>query len=328
MSGKSGMWRWVPVFWLLAIVGLLAAGFTSHGLRQLFTEAVGIVTPESVLVTLPAQAVAILLCAAALRVLGPGVSLLGCLGARLMRDAGYNLLVFLPGLGELIGARALVLAGGRSRSAVAATALDRIAEASAQIPFIVIAALVLLYHWGASPEAIAEALTSLQAIAAIVAAGFVLALALRKLMRAREGPAGRLAAWIREELRLVSEEFHRQKGGFPAATGLHFLGWLLSGVQIWLAARAFGLHPSLVEAIVLEAAASAGRTILFFIPAGLAAQEAALVAAGLVFGITAPQSLALGLVLRLRDVIFGLPLLFWPALEFRHGRKAGEGSVQ
>ena len=328
MSGKSGMRRWVPVLWLLAIVGLLGAGFTSHELRQLLAEAVGIVTPESVLVTLPAQAAAILLCAAALRVLGPGVSLLGCLGARLMRDAGYNLLVFLPGLGELIGARALVLAGGRSRSAVAATALDRIAEASAQVPFILLAAVVLLHQLDGSPGGLAEVLSSLPAIASIVLAAIVLALAGRKLMRAREGPAGRLAAWIREELRLVSEEFHRQKGGFPAATGLHFLGWLLSGLQIWLAARAFGLHPGLVEALVLEAAASAGRTILFFIPAGLAAQEAALVAAGLVFGITAPQSLALGLVLRLRDVIFGLPLLFWPALEFRHGRKAGKGSAQ
>jgi hypothetical protein len=37
-------------------------------------------------------------------------------------------------------------------------------------------------------------------------------------------------------------------------------------------------------------------------------------------GVAAPQALALSLVLRLRDVVFGLALLAWPWLEFRARR--------
>ncbi len=71
----------------------------------------------------------------------------------------------------------------------------------------------------------------------------------------------------------------------------------------------------------MESAAYAGRVILFFGPAGLGSQEAGLVAAGLVFGLSPAQSLALGIVLRLRDVVFGLPLIAWPLAEFRRARK-------
>ncbi len=62
--------------------------------------------------------------------------------------------------------------------------------------------------------------------------------------------------------------------------------------------------------------------LLFFIPAGLVTQEVGLVAAGLIFGLAPAESLALGLVLRLRDVVLGAPLLAWPLYEYRHARKA------
>ena len=51
---------------------------------------------------------------------------------------------------------------------------------------------------------------------------------------------------------------------------------------------------------------------------GLAVQEAALVVACGAFGIGPVPALALALVLRLRDVVCGLPLLYWPLLEYRH----------
>jgi hypothetical protein len=316
--------NWV---WLLLVLALVALGLTSGDFANLLADALAKVRLSAVLATLPGQAIAMLVCAAALYALRPGVSYVACLGSRLLRDASLNLLLLLPGMGEAIGARALVLAGGGSRAALTASALDKFAETVAQLPFIGLAAYVLLSHLDLLSLADPSFHVSLPVIAAIGAALVVLAFLGHRLTRARDGLAGRIATRIREEFRLVAEEYNRQKGGLPAATALHFVAWIFGGVQVWMAARALNLELSLFDAIAMESAAYAGRGILFFIPAGLVTQEAGLVAAGLVFGIAAPQSLALGLVLRLRDVIFGLPLLVWPAYEYWHGRGPGKRSA-
>ncbi len=132
---------------------------------------------------------------------------------------------------------------------------------------------------------------------------------------------------MRAEFALLAGEMRQQKAGLPLSTGLHFLAWIMGGIQIWMAAHALGYDIGPYEAIAIESAAYAGRAILFFVPAGLVTQEAGLVAAGLVFGLTPAQSLALALVLRLRDVVFGLPLLAWPLYEYRHARRKGAAAT-
>jgi len=327
MTEESRKGPVAAALWLLAIGVLLVLGLSFGDFRQLLAEALAKVSPTTVLATLPGQALAMLLCAGALRALRPGVTYWGCLAARLLRDAGDNLLVFLPGLGEVIGARALVLAGGRSRAAVSASAIDKFAETVAQLPFIALAAYVLLRHWDGGFAIGSGFHPSMQAVGIGLSVLVILLLVAGAMANATKGLPGRLVARLRMEYRLLVAEFHEQKAGTPIAIALHLVAWLMGGLQIWMAARTIGLEPTLFEAIAMESAAYALRMILFFVPAGLATQEAGLVAAGLVFGISAPQSLALGLALRLRDIVFGVPLLFWPALELRHRRKAAGRSV-
>ncbi|MEO5586382.1 MAG: lysylphosphatidylglycerol synthase domain-containing protein [Novosphingobium sp.] len=318
----KGHWRATAIT-LAVILGVLAAGMASGGLRQLIDEAADKLSVLAVAATLPAQIVAILLCSGALWVLRPGVGFWGCLNSRLLRDAGDNLLVFLPGLGEVIGARALVLSGGRTRAAVTASALDKFAETVAQIPYIILAAVILLRGWRDDwTTALAGSLPGSLAVAVIAGGVLALGLALSWLLRARDGYAGRFAAWIRRHAVLLLAEMKTQKAGLPASLGLHFVAWVMGGVQIWMAAHALGFEITLYEGIALESAAYAGRAILFFIPAGLVTQEAGLVAAGLIFGLAPAEALAIGLVLRLRDVVLGVPLLAWPIHEYRHARKA------
>lgn len=305
MSRRSG---WL---WLLALAVLAGLVFASGNLRSLFAEALGKVTLESVVATLPGQIAASLLCGWALHALRPGVSFRASLASRLLRDAGDNLLVLLPGLGEVIGARALVLAGGRTRAAISASALDKFAETVAQVPYIALAAFVLWQGWnpqGASPML-------LLAVPAVLLTGYA---AWRWL-----GSGHGLAQRLRAEWAKLAEEARGQRSGLPLSTFLHFLAWIMGGVQVWMAANALGAELTFYEAVAIESAAYAGRALLFFVPAGLVTQEAGLVAAALVFGITAPQALALALVLRLRDVVFGLPLIAWPLYELRHARRAG-----
>ena len=132
----------------------------------------------------------------------------------------------------------------------------------------------------------------------------------------------RLLRRLRIEFILLRRETRRQHRGFPVAIVCHFFGWALGGVQLWLAAWALGLPLSPFAALAIDSVAYAARGIVFFIPAGVVLQEAGLVGAGLVFGLAPAQALALGLVLRLRDVVLGTSLLAWPVLEWRRNRSA------
>lgn len=310
MSVSANRSGWLKAaLWLLACVVLLGVVLASANLRELLVEAADKVTVLSVLATMPAQVAATLLCAAALWVLRPGVGFLGCLGSRLLRDASGNLPISVPGFSAAMGARALVLAGGQTRAAITASALDKIAEVIAQIPFILLAVVLLWREVRIPALAASSALSALAAVAIVALIGAALWL--------RFGAGSRLAHRLAGEARQLAAEAGRQRVGLPACMVLHFLAWLGGGLQIWMAAQALGFEVSLYEAIAIESAAYAGRAVFFFIPAGLVAQEASLVAAGLIFGLAAPQSLAIGLVLRLRDAILALPLLLWPLFEYR-----------
>jgi hypothetical protein len=312
-----GHWHTTAIM-LAVVLGLIVAGMASGGLRQTIDEAADKISLLSVAATLPAQIAAILLCTGALWVLRPGVGYWACLNSRLLRDAGDNLLVFLPGLGEIIGARALVLSGGRTRAAVTASALDKFAETAAQVPYIIFAAVIILQGWRQDWGQVLPGVATMGVIGGTLV---VLAFVLWLLLQARDGLAGRFAGWARGHAGLLMAEIRLQKGGLPVSLALHFVAWIMGGIQIWMAGRALGFDIGLYEGIALESAAYAGRAILFFVPAGLVTQEAGLVAAGLIFGLSPAESLAIGLVLRLRDVVLGVPLLAWPLHEYRHARR-------
>ena len=294
---------------ILALIGLVLA---SANLRALLIAAMAQVTLLSVLATFPAQAVAMLLCAAALWALRPGVGYWACLGSRVLRDASGNLPVSLPGFSALIGARALMLAGGETRAAISATTLDKIAEIVAQFPFIAFAVWVLWNNWPLT--------FSLPPHSGLFAMGLLAVVLVCAALWWKFGAGSVLARGLIGEWHKLLAEARRQHAGMPLSLLLHAVAWFGGGVQIWMAALALGYDLTLYEAIAVESAAYAGRAMFFFIPAGLVSQEAALVAAGLLFGLTAPQALALGLIMRLRDGLMALALGAWPLFELRRRR--------
>ncbi len=313
MSDTPAGLRWSrAALGALGAVALLGLVLASANLREVLAAAVGQVTLLSVLATLPGQVAAQLICAAALRALRPGVGYLACLASRLLRDASGNLPISPPGFSAVIGARALVLAGGETRAAISASALDKVAETAAQMPFIALAVWVLWHQW---PKAL-----ELSQGSAAIAIGIVLALVFGVALWRRFGARSQLEARLVAEWRMLVAQARQQRIGLPLCLALHVLAWLSGGVQIWMAAWALGYDLNLFEAIAVESAAYAGRAVFFFIPAGLVSQEAGLLAAGLVFGLTAPQALALGLVLRLRDMLMAGGLLIWPLMEWRRRR--------
>jgi hypothetical protein len=314
--------RWSTLIVPLLILGGLAAGVLANpGLRDLFADALHRIDPRAVAVTLPVQLIAILVCTAAQQALKVGISFRASFIARLTRDAAHNLLIFPPGLGEAIGARVVVLLGGRGRSAVALRVLDVAAEVIAELPYMALAGTVLWSWWhrggrmqaGPAQASGHGALWLLSALLVAVVA-FRLWLGSDHHLRWRASRMGRRVA---AEIHLMKRELKRQRTGMPLAIGLHVIAWGLSGVQIWLAAKVMGVPLSLFGALAIESAATSARVILFFVPGGLGMQEAGAVLAGFALGVEPATALAFSLVLRLRDVCFGAALLLWPWLEYR-----------
>jgi hypothetical protein len=302
--------RWLAGLLPLLAVMALVGGVAGNGaLREVVAQAWARIGWQAVLVTLPAQLLANVLYASGLYAMRPGVSWRACFVSRLLRDAGCNLLVVVSGLGEAIGARVMVLLGARSRSAITATALDALAEAAAQIPFVLLAMAVLPRFWGLMRLPVPDKTGLIGALllaVAVVVGGW---------LWTRRHRHSRLLRRLRIELILLRREMRRQHRGFPVAILCHFFGWALGGVQLWLAAWALGIPLSPFAALAIDSVAYAARGIVFFVPAGVVLQEAGLVGAGLVFGLAPALALALGLVLRLRDVVLGVSLLAWPLLE-------------
>ncbi|WDF72990.1 lysylphosphatidylglycerol synthase domain-containing protein [Novosphingobium sp. KACC 22771] len=331
MSQSKSPRRWSAIApSVLLLAGLLGMVAANSGLRHMFAQAVATIDPLAVLAILPVQFVAILLCTAAQQALNVGIPFRSSLIARLVRDAAHSLLLFPPGLGDVVGARAVVLLGGRGRAAVALRALDILAEVIAELPFMALAAYVL-YHWGhwgdhsgmqgAAPGAASSGASpwwGLLAVPPLAYAGWRIwrgSAHHRRFIQTRTGRR------LRAEIHLMRRELARQRTGLPLAIILHFFAWSMAGVQVWIAAHMFGLNLSLFAAFAIESAATAARMILFFVPGGLVMQEAGAVLAGAAMGVAAPQALALSLILRLRELAFGLSLLMWPVLEYRARRR-------
>lgn len=106
------------------------------------------------------------------------------------------------------------------------------------------------------------------------------------------------------------------------------LGWQLAGLlsgtlEIWLALWLLGHPVPLWQALAIESLTQAARHVAFFVPAGLGVQEAVVVLLGQLLGMDTQVALALALVRRAREILFGVPaLLSWQWVELRRWRRA------
>jgi len=101
------------------------------------------------------------------------------------------------------------------------------------------------------------------------------------------------------------------------AAFLHVVAWIPGALQIWVAAHFMGFKIGLFGALILESLTQVICAAAFIMPAALGAQEAAYMTLGVwLFGIPPEAGLAISLVQRLKDVLFGIPgLLVWQGFE-------------
>jgi putative membrane protein len=100
---------------------------------------------------------------------------------------------------------------------------------------------------------------------------------------------------------------------------LAFAAWVLGAGEVWLALYFLGVPVGIVEALIFESLIQALRNVAFPVPGALGIQEGGFVLLGAALGVSGDSALALALVRRAREVIFGLPgLIVWQIAEGRH----------
>jgi glycosyltransferase 2 family protein len=265
------------------------------------------------------------------RGLVPGAPVWAFLWARLVREAGSEVLPLSPVGGCVIGARTLSLAGVPASTAAASTIVDLTLEFLAKLGYTALALALLV---GLQPGSkIAMPLTLGIAAASLVAAGFVAAQQrsfglFDRLARALgRGWAERTAAGA-AALHAALRRAYQRKTRLWAGFLLHFACWVAGAVEAWLALRLAGAPLPFETVLVIESLLYAVRTFAFAIPNAIGVQEGAYVLIGASFGLTPEMALALSLLKRARDLTIGLPALgIWQVVEggrlWRQSRQSG-----
>jgi putative membrane protein len=241
---------------------------------------------------------------------------------RLVRDAGSEVLPLSQIGGCVLGARAVTTQGITATTAGATMLVDMTIEFVAQIAYVVLGLLLLIWQRPQSPL-----VTPLLGAAGILAlAGTALVLVHRRSLPRWLARTPRLS-WLKAAYAARLAEFRHEiatiyqgrRSLWPSFM-LHLTAWLVSGVEAWLALRLMGAHFSLTTVLMMESQVYAMRSVAFLIPAAVGVQEAAYVVASTALGLPADLALGLSLLKRARDLTLGIPaLLSWQLVEARRG---------
>ncbi len=98
--------------------------------------------------------------------------------------------------------------------------------------------------------------------------------------------------------------YTRHKLRFAAAVVLGIMGWILGAVEIYYALYFLGYTVTAADALVIEAITVLVRNTLFFIPAGIGAQDGAFVLVTQAIAGSATLGLAVALLRRFREIVW------------------------
>jgi glycosyltransferase 2 family protein len=248
-----------------------------------------------------------------------GAPIWAFLWARLVRDAGSEVLPLSPVGGCVLGARAVALAGVPAATAAASTIVDLTLEFFAKLAYTALGLIWLVHLRPGSPFALP--LTAGLAAASLVAVGFIL------IQQRGSGPLDRLAGllgrgWAERvaagaaALRAALADIYRRKAGLWGGFLLHLACWIAGASEAWVALRFADRALPFGEVLVIESLLYAIRTLAFAIPNAVGVQEGAYILVGTAFGLTPEMALALSLLKRARDLVIGLPVLgIWQIVE-------------
>lgn len=259
------------------------------------------------------------------------------LWAALVREGVSRLLPVASVGGEVVGIRVTMLRGLSGAVVTASVIVEVLLSLVSQYAFTLIGVLLLLLllHSSALVFDLLIGLGLTSPIPIVLLAVLGRTRPFERLRRGVENMLGgrnKLAAMFGRSGTLddALHDLTRRHGRMAWATLWQFFGMFAGSFEVWLVLKLLGHSVSPAAAIALESITLAIRHLAFLIPAGLGAQEAGLVVFGQMLGLNSQTALALSLIKRGREIVFGLPILLtWQLYEARHlkhRRAAGAGS--
>lgn len=273
--------------------------------------------------------IALFICALAEWSLTPAKSAIGLwafLVTRWVHEAVGELTGFVPLSGEVAAGRTLMRQGVAATTAAALTVVDLTAEALAQFLFTVIGIVLWLInrpagavgHWALIGIGVSvPLLIALLLVQHSPLVRFIETLPARmmpKTWTAPEEEHGTLAA---------IHALYANRPRVALGIALHLTAWIAATGEAALALMLLGHPLALTDIVAMEAFIMALRSAAIIVPAGLGVQEAAYVVIGGLLGLPPEVALALSVLKRGRELLFGVPgLIAWQMIEGR--RKKAE----
>ncbi len=228
--------------------------------------------------------------------------------------------------GEMVGARLLTFRGVDGGAAGASVVADLFVQTVTQF-FYTLIGLACLIQAGGDTAIVRGAAIGL-AVLGPALVGFFAAqryggfkLLDRALLRLARDPKW-AAVGSTASLHARLQDIYRAPARLAASFTVHGAIWFLGVLETWIALRAMGHGVGYSQALVIDSLGHAVRGAAFVVPGAVGIQEGGMVALCAVFGVPAPVAIALSLVRRLPEIVFGLPgLLFWQETERRHLRR-------
>ena len=236
---------------------------------------------------------------------------LNCVLIRFLREGANALLPMTQVGGEVIGARALILRGFPASLSAASLVVDVLVQAVTQFLFAALGVAMLAS--AARSSAVGGTVAAVVAVAAPALGGFYFVqqppgLRLVKTVLARV--AGK-RAWLSfgaiEALYSQLRSIYANRSGLIAAFAIYSAIWLFGALEVLLILIAMGFPASYPEALIIESLGQAILGAAFAIPGALGAQEGGLIAICALFWLPAEAAIAMSLIKRVPDVVFGVP---------------------
>jgi putative membrane protein len=232
--------------------------------------------------------------------------------ARLVRDAGAEVLPLSQLGGIALGVRAAILQGVAAPLAAASMIVDVTTEMLAQIAYAAGGMLILATRVPASSH-VASLLTAcaLGLVLAIVAAALFMALQRRsaqitaRLARRVLRGAGATLSGLSSALQTI----YRAPARVAVSALLHLAAWIGNGAAVWLGFRLIGTHIDLPAVIAIESIVYAIRSVAVIVPNALGVQEGAYILLAPLFDLGTDTALAMSVLKRARDITIGVPVL-------------------
>lgn len=238
----------------------------------------------------------------------PPIGFRRLLGARLAGEAINNLTPTATLGGEVVRAR--MLAGDCPPAvAWASVAVAKLSQTLAQMLFV-FAGLVALTRDLALPSGVRGGLFL---GLCLISTGLLVGIVLQR--RGLFGAGARLAtrlgvrvpARVSEWLAALDTEVARiytAPAAFAASVAGFFAGWCMGAVEIYIVLTCLGLEPSWTRAFTIEVLSVAIDALLFFVPAKAGVQEGGKVLIFQLLGLDPAKGLVLGIVRRLRELVW------------------------